>query len=192
MVSSARSSYLVYRYETEQPAMLLRPNRRPGPSALRLEPLPEILQRLLTLGQRELAQQFKGITAGGQVEPGLFPIANTGVTTERLAEAATAYLRSLTPGQRQRGSFEIKSPAWREWCNVHPFLMRHGVCLKELEPRQREAALALVRESMSAGGFETARDVMRLNDYVRELTGRADRVRRVVLLDEHHGLSFRE
>src|SRR5512142_547439 len=43
-------------------AMAVRPNRRPGPSALRLEPLPEVLQRLLALGQRELAQDFKGIT----------------------------------------------------------------------------------------------------------------------------------
>jgi hypothetical protein len=141
---------------------------------LRLEPLPEILQRLQALGQRELPQEFKGITASGRVEAGLFPLARTGVGTERLADAAATYLRSLTPDQRRRGSFEIKSAAWRQWCNVHPFLMRHGVCLKELEPWQREAALALVRESMSAGGYETARNVMRLNDYVREITGRAE------------------
>ena len=44
-----------------------------------------------------------------------------------------------------------------------------GLCLKDSEPRQREAALALVRQSLSASGFETARNVMKLNDYVREL-----------------------
>ena len=32
----------------------------------------------------------------------------------------------------------------------------------------------LVRESMSASGVETARNVMRLNDYVRKLTGRTE------------------
>ncbi|HXP74953.1 MAG TPA: DUF3500 domain-containing protein [Stellaceae bacterium] len=154
--------------------MLVIPNRRPGPSALRLEPLPEVLQRLLELGQRELAQDFRGITADGRVVPGLFPISRTGVTTERLAKAATAYLRSLTPDQRLRGSFEVKSVAWRQWCNVHPFLMRHGLCLRDLDASQREVALALVRESMSASGFETARNVMKLNDYVRELTGRTE------------------
>ena len=58
--------------------------------------------------------------------------------------------------------------------NLHPYLMRHGLCLKALESRQREAALALVRESMSASGFETARNVMKLNDHVRELTGRVE------------------
>jgi len=154
--------------------MLVRPNRRPGPSALRLEPLPDVLQRLMALGQRELAQDFKGITRDGSVVRGLFPIARTGHSTERLCAAATAYLRTLTPDQRRRGSFEVKSPVWREWCNVHPFLTRHGLCLGDLDAGQREAALALVRESMSDSGFETARNVMKLNDYVRDLTGRSE------------------
>ena len=153
--------------------MPARPNQTPGPSALRLEPLPEVLQRLLERGRREQVQAFKGITADGRVVPGLFAIARTGRGTERLAEAAGAYLRSLSPDQRARGSFDVSSPVWRQWCNVHPFLMRHGLCLKELEPPQRVAALALVRESMSAAGFEAARNVMKLNDHVRELTGRA-------------------
>ena len=154
--------------------MVLVPNKRAGPSALRLEALPEDLQRLWDRGKRELSQGFKGITIDGRLVPGLFPLGRTGVSTERIASAAAAYLRSLTPDQRRLGSFEIESGAWRQWCNVHPFLMRHGLCLKALEPGQREAALALVRESMSASGFETARDVMKLNHYVRELTGRVE------------------
>lgn len=154
--------------------MPARPNRQPGPSALRLEPLPDVLQRLLALGQRTLAEDFKGITTDGRVARGLFPIAQTGHSTERLCEAAAAYLRALTPEQRRLGSFEIKSPVWRQWCNVHPFLMRHGLCLRDLAAGQREAGLRLVRESMSASGFETARNIMRLNDFVRDLTGRAE------------------
>ncbi len=154
--------------------MVVIPNRRAGPSALRLEALPEDLQRMLERGKRELSQDFKGITSDGRLLPGLFPLGRTGVSTERVASAAAAYLRSLTPDQRRLGSFEVKSAAWRQWCNVHPYLMRHGLCLKALESSQREAALALVRESMSASGFETARNVMKLNDYVRELTGRVE------------------
>ena len=34
--------------------------------------------------------------------------------------------------------------------------------------------LALVRESLSASGFATARNVMKLNDHIRELTGRPE------------------
>ena len=154
--------------------MVVMPNRRAGPSALRLEALPEDLQRMLECGKRELSQDFKGITTDGRLMPGLFPLGRTGISTERVASAAAAYLRSLTPDQRRLGSFEVKSAAWRQWCNVHPYLMRHGLCLKALESSQREAALALVRESMSASGFETARNVMKLNDHVRELTGRVE------------------
>jgi hypothetical protein len=129
---------------------------------------------MLERGKQELLKDFKGISTDGRVVPGLFPIGRTGVSTERVASAAAAYLQSLTPDQRRLGSFEVKSTAWRQWCNVHPYLMRHGLCLKTLEQSQREAALGLVRESMSASGFETARNVMKLNDYVRELTGRAE------------------
>lgn len=154
--------------------MAVLPNRRAGPSALRLEALPEDLHRMLERGKRELSQDFKGITTDGRLLPGLFPLGRTGVSTERVASAAAAYLRSLTPDQRRLGSFEVKSAAWRQWCNVHPYLMRHGLCLKGLESSQREAALTLVRESMSASGFETARNVMKLNDHVRELTGRVE------------------
>ena len=80
----------------------------------------------------------------------------------------------LTPEQRRYGLCDVKSPTWRQWCNVHPFLMRHGLYLKDLEAQQHAAALNLVRESTSASGFETARNVIRLNDYARELTGRTE------------------
>ncbi len=52
--------------------------------------------------------------------------------------------------------------------------MRHASCLKDLEPRQGAAALTLPRESMSASGFETTSNVVRLTDCVRELTGRTE------------------
>ena len=49
--------------------------------------------------------------------------------------------------------------------------MRHGLGLHELTAAQREAALALVSSALSASGFETARNVMKLNEHARELTG---------------------
>jgi hypothetical protein len=55
--------------------------------------------------------------------------------------------------------FGIDSDAWRRLSNIHPFVMRHGVALDELTAEQRDRALALRRESLSAGGFRTARDV---------------------------------
>jgi hypothetical protein len=53
-------------------------------------------------------------------------------------------------------------------------VMRHGVCLDELTPGQRQRALDLLETSLSARGYRTARDVMRLNDLVREITGNAE------------------
>jgi hypothetical protein len=50
--------------------------------------------------------------------------------------------------------------------------MRHGVCVEELNESQRDLALAILRASLSAAGYETARGVMKLNDYIGEITGR--------------------
>ena len=51
---------------------------------------------------RGLAEPFKGITTHGTVQPDLFPIRSTGVSTEPVRKAAAAYLASLEPGQRSK------------------------------------------------------------------------------------------
>ena len=43
--------------------------------------------------------------------------------------------------------------------------------LETLAPNQRKLALALLRESFSASGFKLARDIMKLNESIREITG---------------------
>jgi hypothetical protein len=48
------------------------------------------------------------------------------------------------------------------------------VCLADLSGTQREAALRLLRESMSPSGYETARDIMRLNAHALEITGKPE------------------
>jgi len=133
--------------------------------------LPPNLQRYADTGEALIAEPFRGITADGRVVPCLFPIQRTGVSARPVQDAAEAFLASLGPGQRARALFSLDSDAWRRWSNIHPFVMRHGVSLDEMSPAQRERALALLRESLSAGGFQTARDVMRLNEFVRTITG---------------------
>ncbi|MFM9887638.1 MAG: DUF3500 domain-containing protein [Burkholderiales bacterium] len=100
--------------------------------------------------------------------PGQFPVTKTGVTLQHMVEAARAFLAALDHQQRHDIQFDIGSDAWRSWCNVHPFLMRHGVGLHTLNTAQREAALALVSRALSASGFEAARNVMRLNERAAE------------------------
>jgi hypothetical protein len=138
------------------------------------EPPPQysdFLQRMLARARESLEEEFRGITADGIVRPGLFPVRKTGVSLHPILQAARDFLATLDVRQQHQVSFDIDSSAWRSWCNVHPFLTRHGLPLHELTPAQREAALALVSGALSASGFETARNVMRLNEHACELTG---------------------
>jgi hypothetical protein len=52
--------------------------------------------------------------------------------------------------------------------------MRHGVCLADLGFDQREAALRLLRETMSVSGYQGARDIMKLNEHALEITGKVE------------------
>jgi hypothetical protein len=122
-------------------------------------------------GERLVGEPFKGITTDGNVVPGLFPLKATGVSTEPIRRAALEFLEALDAQQQQQVGFDVNSDAWRRWWNIHPFLMRHGLLLEDVADPQREAALRLVAATLSASGFKTARDIMRLNHTVGEITG---------------------
>ena len=146
--------------------------QRPVWSARELSTEPtEFIQGMLDRAGPLLSEEFKGVTADGTIEPGLFPLANTGESTARLIAAADGFLASLKPEQKAKASFPVDAEEWRRWSNIHPFLMRHGVLLDDLTSSQRESALRLVKESLSPGGFETLRNSMKLNASVGELLG---------------------
>jgi Protein of unknown function (DUF3500) len=115
-----------------------------------------------------------GITTDGHPVPGLFSLQPTGVSTRPLKEAADAFLGGLDDHRRTIASFALDDGAWQRWNNTHPFLMRHGVLLEDLDAGQRELALDLVRATLSSRGFGTARDIMRLNETIGELSGHWD------------------
>jgi hypothetical protein len=120
--------------------------------------------------RKGLADPFKGITADGNIVPGLFPIQPTGVSTAAVRTAAERFIGSLTAGQRSKTMFAIDDPEWRKWMNQH-FYVRQGVSFKEMDDTQRAAAFGLLQAALSPRGFELTRNIMRLNETLAELSG---------------------
>ena len=117
---------------------------------------------------RGLAEPFKGITAAGTVQPGLFAVKSSGVSTAPVRAAAEAFLRSLSDDQRRKTTFPVDDVEWRKWMNQH-FYVRQGVSFKEMSDAQRDKAFALVGAGLSAKGLKLTRDIMRLNHTLAEL-----------------------
>jgi hypothetical protein len=136
-------------------------------------PSPFVSQTLERAAQA-LAEPFVGMTTEGHVVPDLFPLQQTGVSTQPIQAAADRFLAGLDDAQRTTACFQIDADDWRRWNNTHPFILRHGLLLETLDWQQRERGLDLVRETLSQAGFQTARDVMRLNQTVGEITGSWD------------------
>ena len=111
------------------------------------------------------------MTTDGKAVPGLFTLRKTGLSNEGMKRAAEAWLDSVDPGQRDAALFSVDSDAWRRWSNIHAFLMRHGAMMEPMTQDQRDLAFGLLREGFSPSGFELARNIMKLNDSIREITG---------------------
>ena len=119
--------------------------------------------------RKGLAEPFKGITANGTVESGLFGIHSTGVSTAAVRTAAERFLASLSRQQRNRTMFAVDDLEWRKWMNQH-FYVRQGISFQEMTGSQRDAAFGLLEASLSARGLKLTRDIMRLNETLAELT----------------------
>src|SRR5215213_8123896 len=115
-----------------------------------------------------LADPYKGITARGQIAPGLFPLRSTGVSTAAVRSATEQFLAGLTKDQRAKTVFPLDDPEWRKWMN-QDYYVRQGVSFLEMTPAQRDAGIAMLRASLSAKGLKQTRDIMRLNYTLGEL-----------------------
>ena len=112
-----------------------------------------------------------GITADGTRIPGLFAAQPNDPPLEPMLAAATAFLACLNAEQRAAAVFPMDSTHWRGWQNTEMLVEEHGLRLDEVPVPVRDAALALVRASLSATGYRATRDVMRLNGFLGELLG---------------------
>lgn len=152
-----------------------KPRLRPMSSGRAMpDELPDRFKAMLDTAETLLGKDFKGVTTDGNTVPGLFTIGQTGIPSGGIKAAADSFVASLNPQQREITLFSVDSDAWRKWSNIHPYLMRHGAFLDELNAGQRNLAMDLLQQSLSPSGFKTARDIMKLNESILEITGSDD------------------
>ncbi|KAK6844156.1 hypothetical protein PG995_014266 [Apiospora arundinis] len=117
------------------------------------------------------AEPFRGITSDGVVRPGLFTLQDEGVPVGKIASAAEALLGLLDAPQRERVSHHIDSPEWRSWSNPEFLLSDKGIRLDEVSDAVREAALEVLRCTLSPEGYAKALGAMRINGFLGRLVG---------------------
>lgn len=153
-------------FSTLIPGAILAPNAFPQNASEMAE---AFRRRSAEAESKGLADPFKGITANGTIEPGLFNLQSTGVSTAPVRTAVERFLASLTNEQRARTMFPVDDPEWRKWMNQH-FYVRQGVSFQEMSGTQRDAAFGVLETALSARGLKLTRDIMRLNETLAELS----------------------
>jgi len=139
--------------------------QQPPPAETR----PQRFQRMSQEAEKKgLAEPFKGITSNGTVQPGLFKIHSTGVSTEPVRTTALAFLATLNPDARKDTVFPVSDPEWRKWMN-QDFYVRQGTAFRDMSTTQRAAALGLLRAALSAKGLKLSQDIMHLNHTLGEM-----------------------
>ncbi|MFT4886600.1 MAG: hypothetical protein ACJAY7_001806 [Pseudohongiellaceae bacterium] len=128
-------------------------------------------KRIFSQGLAEaLAQPFNGVVTSQGKQAGLFPVISTGVTTEPLVNAASAFLKGLSSIHLAKVQFAIDDPEWRNWSNVDVGIFpRYGLSLEEMSEPQKAAAWKLITSSLSVKGVENVRNIMKTEQRLLEM-----------------------
>ena len=121
--------------------------------------------------ERYLSTPFKGITTDGKIVPGLFALRSESAPTREILKAASELLGQLSPGQKEIVCLPLESRERELWQNSIARYERFGLRLDEVSEGLRQAAMAVVRASLSAAGYQKARNLMKLNAFLGELVG---------------------
>ena len=100
-------------------------------------------QRSIEAEKAGLATPFQGVTTNGTIQPGLYAIKSTGVSTEPVRVAAERLLAALTREQRDKSTFAVDDEEWRKWMN-QDFYVRQGVSFLEMTEAQRQVGIGLL------------------------------------------------
>jgi hypothetical protein len=118
---------------------------------------------------------FVGVTSDGTVTENLFRRAparpGESAPTPAMVAAARRVLSVLPEDKRRAVQYEADAPEWQGWAN--PEFLQHdtGLRLEFEEEPTRRAVLSLLEASLSPSGYELARTLMRINDFLGGLVG---------------------
>lgn len=139
---------------------------------------PGVQQMLALIGDAPLppveqtaAEPFVGLTVDGKPIRGLFRLEDGGFNPAPATKAALDFLHGLTADERARSSSGLDSADWQLWTNAFLSYPEHGLRLQDLSAASRDAALDVMRASVSAVGFHRIRGAMRLNGELGEFLG---------------------
>ena len=111
----------------------------------------------------------------------LLAVGAAGVATQSqrsassMQTAASKFLASLTPEQRQRATFAFEGTERLRW-NFIPTenFPRNGLLIKDMTEAQRAAAYDVLKTGLSARGYQTYTAIIQLEKVLREIEqGRA-------------------
>jgi len=128
----------------------------------------------LVQGWRPLYRnEFRGITEDGALREGLHPLepARPGeeAPVRPMIAAAGELLAALDGDARERVRYPVDAVEWQTWANPEFMQFDTGLRLDRQASDVREKALALVRASLSAAGYDMVRAMMLINGFLGEV-----------------------
>ena len=121
--------------------------------------------------EKYLSKPFKGITTDGKILPDLFALRREHAPTREILEAVSAFLSQLSAEQKKAVCLPIESRERELWQNSIVRYENFGLRLDEIPSILKEAAMMVIKASLSAAGYEKTRSLMKLNGFLGELVG---------------------
>ena len=154
-------------------------------------PATERFEGAKSLVAKKTSPEFVGVTTDGKPKVELFPVHRTGVSTEAIVKAAQHFLSTLSESQRAAVSFSVDAQEWRHVAELVPVCRaarRDAGATRQPAARRGTGTDARVDEQPRLRG--------RARHDARQRKPRRDHravggVRRVDLLDQHHGHAIR-
>ena len=106
----------------------------------------------------------------GQVAPSSKTLPTQQRLKDEMLEAATAYLATLTPEQKQKAIFPFADAERFNWHFVPR--ERKGLPLKQMTAEQRKAAMELLKTGVSVQGYDKAMSIIDMENVLRVIDNR--------------------